>query len=116
MSDFMLTDTYDHSVEELKNFEKTIRGNLKELKNNIDTSQNTFSSENTIRRNLDSYHGKWTSFNSEYTKSKIAKNALPEKEFNRRLNEIQQLKDNFDKVNREYEDALNSKYKFVIIL
>jgi hypothetical protein len=112
MSDFHLTDTYGNSIEELNKIDKNIRALLKELKSN-DASANTFSMENNIRKNLDTYLNKLNSLEHDYTKSKTAKYALRESEYNRRLNEINGMRDTYQLMNQDFEGALSYKYSYV---
>jgi hypothetical protein len=111
------SDTYNASVQDIKAVEKSIQNDLKELKSQIDTTNNTYNVENSIRKALDRYLSMYTKLNEEYTK-KSGKTSgylsmLPDKEYNRRVNEIQEIKITIDRLKTNYEGLLDSKYKFV---
>ncbi len=110
----MATDPYSDILQELKSIEKSIQNELREFKQIGNSNSNTFSLENTLRKNLDSYSNKITKLNDDYIKnSKDIKYIIPEREYNRRLNEIQDLKTNFSKYKESYDNLIDNKYKFV---
>jgi hypothetical protein len=110
----MSTDTYPDIYQELKSLEKTIQNELREFKQLASSNTNTFSIENSLRKNLDAYSNKLNKLNEDYLKSsKEIKYIIPEREYNRRLNEIQDLKTNFFKIKESYDNLIDNKYRYV---
>ncbi len=109
-------DNYTQTLDELKSIERNIQNDLKELKSisQNNNTANTFPIENTLRKNIDSYSSKINRLEDDYMKnSKDIKYIIPEREYIRRLNEIQDLKANFGKIKEAYDSVLDNKYKFV---
>jgi len=110
----MSIDTYPDICQELKSLEKTIQNELREFKQLATSNTNTFSVENSLRKNLDAYSNKLNKLNEDYLKSsKEIKYIIPEREYNRRLNEIQDLKTNFSKIKEGYDNLIDNKYRYV---
>lgn len=105
-------DPYHDTIKTLKNLEKTIHDNLKELRGQIEKNVNTFNIENTTRKNIDKHLLTINKLSEEYTKKSTSViSSLPEKEFMRRLNEVQDLKTLNNQLKSTYEGFLDSKYK-----
>jgi hypothetical protein len=93
------SDSYNAFLEELKTIERSLQSDLKELKINAGTNVNTFNTENSIRKNLESYSSKINKTQEEYTKkAKDIKYTIPEREYNRRVNEINDLRINYERI------------------
>jgi len=108
------SDTYNAFLQELKTIERSLQSDLKELKINAGTNVNTFNTENSIRKNLESYSSKINKVQEEYTKkAKDIKYTIPEREYNRRMNEINDLRINYDRIKSEYDGLVDMKYKYV---
>lgn len=106
----MEMDLYSTQLQEIKNVERSIQTGMKNLKDNV--NGNTSLSEQQVKKSLDSFSSKINKVEEEYKGGKI-KYSLPEKEYNRRLNEIQELKQVYDKLNASYEGFVDNKYKYV---
>lgn len=105
-------DSYNTTLTELKAIERAINNDIKELRINVSNSANTFNIENSIRKSLDNYINKLDKLSEEYqTNVRTIKNVLPEKEYNFRLNQIQDLKNNHSKLKGTYDDLVDMKYK-----
>jgi hypothetical protein len=110
----MSIDTYPDVCQELKSLEKTIQNELREFKKLANSNTNTFGVENSLRKNLDAYSNKVNKLNEDYLKnSKEIKYIIPEREYSRRLNEIQDLKNNFSKIKEGYDNLIDNKYSYV---
>ena len=110
----MSIDTYPDIYQELKSLEKTIQNELREFKQLATSNTNTFSIENSLRKNFDAYSNKLNKLNEDYLKnSKEIKYIIPEREYNRRLNEIQDIKTNFSKIKESYDNLIDNKYRYV---
>jgi hypothetical protein len=108
-------DAYNNQLSELKALERAIQADLKELKINSGNSVNTFNTENSCRKNLTNYLNKVNTLKEDYEKNvKEIKFSIPEKEYNRRINEIQKLKSNHDEMKSTYDSLIDMKYKFVL--
>ena len=108
------SDTYNNFLQELKGVEKMIQNDLKELRINVGNNVNTSNTENSIKKNLDNYVGKINQFHDDYARNvKDIKFSVPEREYNRRVNEVQELKNNYDRMKGQYEGLLDTKYKYV---
>ena len=107
-------DAYNNFLQELKSIERSIQNDLKELKINAGNNVNTFNTENSIRKSLENYLNKLTKSQEEYTRNiKDIKFSVPEKEYNRRVNEMQDLKSNYNSLKSNYDSVLDVKYKYV---
>jgi len=110
------SDSYNNTLNELKSIERSLQADMKELKINSGTNVNTFNTENSIRKLLENYLNKINKLSDDYNKNtKEIKKTVPEKEFNRRINEISDLKSNYDRIKSSYESILDAKYKYVIV-
>ena len=114
MSNTISPEAFDTALSEVRMIEKNIQNNLKEFKNIINSNTNSFTIENSIRKGLDRYLTNFNKLNDEYVKNnKATKNALPDKEFNRRINEIQELRMVYDKLKNTFEEFCGQKYQYV---
>jgi len=109
-----MADTYPDTYLELKSLEKSLQSELRDFKQAATTNVNTFNIENSLRKNFDSYTNKLTKLNEDYLKnSKEIKYIIPEREYNRRLNEIEELKSNLAKLKESYDNLIDNKYRYV---
>jgi hypothetical protein len=104
---------YSTTLTEFKTTERNIMTDLKGFKDTL--SSNTVKLEQQIKKALELYQIKLDKLLDEYKKPKI-KGELPEKEYNRRVNEITSFRQNYLKLNSEYESILNNKYGYVNFL
>jgi hypothetical protein len=110
-------EAYNNHLNELKSIERTIQADLKELKINSGNSVNTFNIENSCRKNLTNYFNKVNTLKEDYDKNvKEIKFIIPEKEYNRRINEILKFKTNHDEMKSSYDSLIDMKYKYVLKL
>lgn len=96
-------------LNEIKGLERTITADIKSYKSNM--TGNTSKIEQSIRKNLESYHNSITQLGNEY---KTNKSGLPEKEYLRRVNEIQTYKQLYQTLFSDYDNNLRDKYGYVI--
>jgi hypothetical protein len=113
MSDFALMDTYPNSIQELGSVERNINDSLSEMQKSIDIGASTFTTEEKARKGLDNMMTIITKLETEYLKYNTAKNALPEREYSRRINEIQSWKTSHGRLKGKYEGLISSKYGYV---
>lgn len=110
-------ETYNYFIQDLKSIEKTIQGDLKELKINAGTNVNTFNTENSVRKGLENYLSKVNKTNDDYKKNSMdIKYTIPEREYTRRVNEILELKNNYERIKSEFDSFLDIKYKYVSLI
>lgn len=115
MSNFA-SDSYNTTLTELKGIDRVIQNDIKEFKINSSTSVNTFNIENSIRKNLENYFNKLNKLNDEYdNNSNTIKKNIPDREFNRRHNEIQDLFTIYNKNKSTYDGILDIKYGYVAL-
>ena len=107
-------EAYNNSLNELKSIERLIQADLKELKINSGNNANTFNTENSCSKNLNNYQLKISKLKEDYERNvKEIKFSIPEKEYNRRINEIQGLKSNYEELKSSYDSLIDLKYKYV---
>lgn len=107
-------ETYNYFIQDLKSIEKTIQSDLKELKINAGTNVNTFNTENSVRKGLENYLSKVNKTYDDYKKNSTdIKYTIPEREYSRRVNEILELKNNYERIKSEFDSFLDIKYKYV---
>jgi len=107
-------EAYNNFLQELKTIEKLLKSDLKELKINSGNNVNTVNIENSIRKNLDSYMNNLNKTRADYTgNANEIKKTIPEREYNRRINEIVDLNSNVLAMKSEYEGVISNKYKYV---
>jgi hypothetical protein len=110
-------ESYNNFLQELKTIEKMLKSDLKELKINSGNNVNTVNTENSIRKNLDSYMNNLNKTRADYTSNaNEIKKTIPEKEYNRRVNEIVDLNSNVLGIKSEYEGVISNKYKYVKLI
>ncbi len=97
-------------IDEIKNLQRTIKTDTKNYKENL--NGNTTKVESTIRKNLEEYRVKITKLLDDYKKNKLN---LPDKEYTRRVNEIQDYRQLYSDLFNDFDAILSSKYGFVII-
>jgi beta-glucosidase-like glycosyl hydrolase len=108
------SESYNNFIQDLKSIEKTIQSDLKELKINAGTNVNTFNTENSVRKGLDNYLNKVNKARDDYNKNSMdIKYTVPEKEYNRRVNDILELKNNYDRMKGAFDAFIDMKYKYV---
>jgi acyl-CoA hydrolase len=106
----------NNSLGELRTIERSIQSDLKELKINSGNNVNTVNVENSCRKSLTNYVNKISKIKEDYEKNtKEIKYSVPEKEYNRRLNEILGLKSNYEEMKNSFESLVDLKYKYVKI-
>jgi hypothetical protein len=104
-------DKYSDLINELKGSEKILIHMLKQLKNN--KSKNTVKLELDLRKGINEFGKKVDEIYEEYNSTSRIKDTLPEKEYNRRVNEIHTHKMTCGNLNSEYNTLVNSKYEYV---
>jgi len=110
-------ETYNYFIQDLKSIEKTIQSDLKELKINAGTNVNTFNTENSVRKGLENYLTKVNKTYDDYKKNSMdIKYTIPEREYSRRVNEILEFKNNYERIKSEFDSFLDIKYKYVSLL
>jgi hypothetical protein len=104
-------ENYIDIINELKASEKILVHMLKQLRNN--KAANTVKLELDIRKGISEFGKKVDDIFEDYNSGSKAKTTLPEKEFIRRINEINSYKVTCGNLNSEYNGLVNSKYEYV---
>jgi hypothetical protein len=102
---------YTNTIQNYKNIERQIITDLKTFKDTMNVSATTKLEQN-LQKAITDYSSKVDKTLEEYKSSKI-KDDLPEKEYNRRVNELQAFKQSYIKLHIEYESLINNKYGYV---
>jgi hypothetical protein len=104
---------YTIIVQDFKNIERNIINDLRILKDTMNIAP-TIKVEQNLQKSLNTFSTKVDKILEDYKNPKI-KNELPEKEYNRRVNELQGHKQTYVKLNNEYDTLVNAKYGYVRI-
>jgi hypothetical protein len=101
---------YTKTITEFKNLERNIIDDLKVFKDSMNV--NTVKIETNLKKSLDNFNNIVDKTLEDYKNPKI-KNELPEKEYNRRVNEIQTFKQSYIKLNGDFDSLVSNKYGYV---
>jgi hypothetical protein len=102
---------YMNKIKDFKNNEKEIINKLKYYKDN--KKINTIKLENEIKALLEHYNNKINDEVAIYKQPSSKENNIPEKEFQRRFKEMLEYQQSSEKLKKEYDGLVNSKYAYV---
>jgi hypothetical protein len=104
-------EDYNDNVKHIRATDRLLSHMLKQYKDN--RNKNTIKLELDIKKGLKELNTKLEHIYEDYITSSRYKNNLPDREYQRRVNEIISFKNGYDNLNKEYNDLINSKYEYV---
>lgn len=102
---------YKSFISELQDQEKNLRNDLTTYKEKIGKGENTIDFENKFTDSLTKFKKSVEKLNEAYS-SKNVPSTMPENIVDARQKEINQLKNNYDEINKDYKKLNDDKYSF----
>lgn len=117
-----MTDTFSKDYNDIIQLENAIKSDIKIRKAMDNKDANTFKvwllylkqTEEKIRKALENFKKQQSVLNTTYTSKYSNKGSvnLPEKEINRRINQILELENHYNEMKSTYDSILDNKYKY----